>query len=208
MKRARTMKRLAWVLIAAGAASVAAPLAAQSYVSDVEPFIEAVRTRDGDKATQLVNDRPTILNTRNAKGQTALIVALSRSDDLWTRFLLGKGADPSFPASNGDTPLIAAARVGFTDGMDLLLQLGAKVDAANRMGETPLIVAVQQRQLDAVKMLIAQGANPDRKDSAAGYSARDYAKRDTRSRDILAVIESAKKPADKPKAKDLDSFKL
>jgi hypothetical protein len=58
-----------------------------------------------------------------------------------------------------------------------------------------------------VKLLLAKGADPDKKDSAAGYSARDYAKRDTRSRALLAAIESVAKP--KPaKTEDLDSFKL
>jgi ankyrin repeat protein len=61
------------------------------------------------------------------------------------------------------------------------------------MGETALIVAVQQRHTEIVKLLLAAGADPDRSDSAAGYSARDYAKRDTRSRDMLKLIE-AKKP--------------
>jgi hypothetical protein len=56
-------------------------------------------------------------------------------------------------------------------------------------------------------LLLAKGADPDRKDAAAGYSARDYAKRDTRSRDILGAIESARKP-NPAKADDLDSFKL
>ena len=37
------------------------------------------------------------------------------------------------------------------------------------------------------------GANPDKPDSAAGYSARDYAARDNRGRQILQLIE-AKKP--------------
>ena len=102
---------------------------------------------------------------------------------------------------------MTAARVGYTDAVDLLLQLGARVDATNKMGETALIMAVQQRQLDSVKLLLAKGADPDKKDAAAGYSARDYAKRDTRARDILAAIEASgkSKPA---KAEDLDSFKL
>jgi hypothetical protein len=41
--------------------------------------------------------------------------------------------------------------------------------------------------------LLAAGANPDKTDNAAGYSARDYAARDNRSRDIFKLIE-AKKP--------------
>ena len=89
--------------------------------------------------------------------------------------------------------MIAAARVGFQDAAEWLLGQGAKVDGANRMGETPLIIAVQQRQVALVKVLLAAGANPDKPDSAAGLSARDYAKRDGRSREIISAIE-AKKP--------------
>ena len=142
------MKRFA--LIALGLASLLmAPAIGQSYVSDAEPFISAVDDRDGDKVTSLLDTRPSLVNSRNLKGLIALNIVIARSDDTWLRFLLGRGADPNLAASNGDTPLIAAARVGFTDAIELLLSRGAKVNAANRMGETPLIVAVQQRQLPA-----------------------------------------------------------
>ena len=205
MKRSGDLRRFVLVALAA---MLAMPVSAQ-YVSDAEPFINAVRDSDGDKATELLGKRPTVVNSRNSKGETALNIAISRSDEMWTRFLVGKGADPNLQQSNGDTPLIAAARVGFMDAIELLLQRGAKVDLANRMGETPLIVAVQQREVDAVKMLLANGANPDKSDSAAGYSARDYAKRDTRTLQILAAIEAAGKAKAKPaNASDLDSFTL
>ena len=69
---------------------------------------------------------------------------------------------------------------------------GALVDKANRLGETALIVAVQQRQPAIVSTLLKLGANPDKTDHAAGYSARDYAKRDTRSRELLKLIETVK----------------
>jgi uncharacterized protein len=198
------MNRLALIALALVAAST--PSVAQ-YVSDAEPFITAVRGRDGNKATELIEARPSLVNTRNVKGETALNIAIARSDDLWMKFLIGKGANVNLAASNGDTPLMTAARVGYTDAVDLLLQLGAKIDAENRMGETALILAVQQRRVDAVKLLMAKGADPDKKDSAAGYSARDYAKRDTRNRELLAAIEAAAKP--KPaKSEDIDSFKL
>ena len=65
------------------------------------------------------------------------------------------------------------------------------------MGETPLIIAVQQREVPIVRQLLDAGANPDRTDTAAGYSARDYATRDPRAHDILQLIEDKKpKPAD------------
>ena len=79
--------------------------------------------------------------------------------------------------------------------MQWLIALGAKVDAANRMGETPLIIAVQQRELPIARLLLDAGANPDKSDAAAGYSARDYATRDPRARDILKLIEDKKPKA-------------
>jgi ankyrin repeat protein len=72
------------------------------------------------------------------------------------------------------------------------------VDATNRSGETALIVAVQQRDTRLVRQLLDRGADPDHADSVAGYSARDYASRDPRARDIQKLIND-KKP--KPAAK-------
>ncbi len=176
---------------------MAAPAGAQSvsYGYDGGKFVAAVRDRDGGKAMELLQARgPTILDARDEKGETGLIVAISKRDELWTSFLLQQGADPNFPARNGDTPLIAAARIGFTEAAAQLLRRKVKVDADNRMGETALIIAVQQRQVPMVKMLLEAGANPDKTDSAAGYSARDYAKRDTRTREILKLIEAKAPP--------------
>ena len=202
------MRKALWILLAA--ASLTSPAMAQ-YASDAEGFITAVRERDGDKAFELIGKNPLIVNGRNAKGETPLNVALSRSDEQWTNFLLSRKANPNQQDGNGDTPLISAARVGYSDAVETLLALGAKVDTANRMGETPLIVAVQSRELGTVKLLLAKGANPDKADSAAGYSARDYAKRDARAHDILAAIEASKalgKAATKPADVKLDDFKL
>ena len=175
------------------------PATAQQLTAKSYDFVHAVEQRNGDKATELLNDNPPgIVNSRNGEGDTALIIAIERSDPDWTGFLIKKGADINLGGHGGDTPLIAAARVGFEDAVEWLLSLGAKVDASNRMGETPLIIAVQQRQPQIVRVLLNAGADPDKQDSAAGYSARDYAKRDTRSRQILELIE-AKKP--KPPAR-------
>ena len=69
------------------------------------------------------------------------------------------------------------------------------------MGETALIVAVQQRQPPVVKLLLEAGANPDKADHAAGYSARDYAKRDTRSREILQADRDVKQAESRSPAK-------
>jgi uncharacterized protein len=160
--------------------------------SDGDQFIDAVQKRDGDKATDLIASHPTIIDARNAKGDTGLIIAIRASDRDWTGFLLNKGADPNLQGANGDTPLITAAKSGFDEAAQWLIGLGARVDGTNKMGETPLIIAVQQRDVPLVKTLLAAGADPDHSDAAAGYSARDYATRDARARDILKLINDKK----------------
>lgn len=184
----RNLAILATSLIGFGSPALA------QYNGDSEQFVDAVEKADNNKALELLQNHPTVVDARNEKGDTALIIALERSDRDWTGFLLNKGADPNLATPTGDTPLIVAARAGFEEAAEWLLSMGAKVDAANHMGETPLIIAVQQRQPELVKVLLNAGANPDRSDSAAGYTARDYAARDPRARDILKLIQ-AKKPA-------------
>ena len=174
--------------------AVTAPAIAQSGGYDGVQFVDAVRNKDGDKVTAAVRKNgPGIVNAKDVKGDTGLIVAITDRNEDFTAYLLNQGADPNLAGSGGDTPLIAAARVGYEDAAEWLLGQGAKIDGTNRMGETALIIAVQQRQVAMVKMLLAAGANPDKPDAAAGLSARDYAKRDGRSREIIQAIE-AKKP--------------
>ena len=185
------------IAFAAAALAALSPAAAQDMGlgSNGDQFVDAVQKSDGDKATDLIKAHPTIIDARNGKGDTGLIIAIGRSDPNWTGFLLNKGADPNLPGANGDTPLIAAAKVGFEDAATWLLSLGAKVDGTNKMGETALIIAVQQRDATMVRLLLNAGADPDKADAAAGYSARDYAIRDTRDREILKLINDKKPKA-------------
>lgn len=186
------MKQLAFAVFVA-AALAPAPVLAQSSSTAGDDFVQAVKKSDGDKAIAALTARPSgIVDSKDNDGNTGLIIAINRNDETWTGYLLNKGADPNLAGKAGDTPLIAASRVGLQQAVEWLLKLGAKVDAPNRMGETPLIIAVQRRELPVVRMLLEAGANPDRSDAAAGFSARDYAKRDPRARDILKLIEDKK----------------
>ncbi|GAA3899591.1 hypothetical protein GCM10022276_18040 [Sphingomonas limnosediminicola] len=196
------MKAFNFAQLAVGTAlGLASPAAAQMTGGGYKgvEFVEAVRKSDGDKAMELLtSSAPGIVDSKADDGNTALIVALMRRDEEWTGFLLNKGADPNLAGKGGDTPLIVASRIGFDQAVEWLLSMGAKADTSNRMGETPLIVAVQARQTPVVKLLLNAGADPDRTDTAAGYSARDYAQRDPRARDIQQLIQAKKpKPAGK-----------
>ena len=184
----RTLRAL---VIAAALAS--APAAAQLTGSDGEAFVAALREGESSKALDLV-EKPgsTVVNYRGGDGNGGLHIVMRNRNANWVGFLLSRGADPNIPDKNGDTPLILAARLGFSEGAARTLMHGALVDKTNKLGETALIVAVQQRQAGIVKMLLEAGADPDRTDHASGYSARDYAKRDNRSQDILKLIETVK----------------
>lgn len=183
-------KRAALAMALAG---LAAPAAAQLTGYEGMRFVDAIGDGKDSDAIQLLEANPNIVDARNANGETALVVAVAARNRGWVGELLRSGADPNLASRNGDTPLIAAARIGYTEAAQWLIGRKARVDDTNRMGETPLIIAVQQRHMPVIKLLLEEGANPDKTDSAAGLSARDYATRDTRNREILRMIE-AKKP--------------
>jgi ankyrin repeat protein len=174
-----------------------APAVGQSQYSvngsEGEAFLEAIEKGDNNKAIPLIEEPGSrVANYKGYKGETALHIATRKRELDWVGYLLKKGADPNIGDSQGDTALIIASRIGFEEAVEWMLRLGARVDTPNRRGETALIVAVQQRQPAIVKMLLENGADPDKQDHASGYSAREYAKRDTRSHEILSLIETVK----------------
>ncbi len=180
------------------------PAAAQ--FSDSYKFLKAVRDREGQDVTDLLNEPgSTLVNTRDiSTGESALHIVVARRDSVWINFLIQKGANPNIRDNKGVTPLILATQLRFADGVDALISKGARVDDPNSAGETPLILAVQLRDVVLVRRFLKAGANPDRTDSRAGMSARDYALADGRSSAVLAEIEAH--DAEKAGKKAVPSF--
>ena len=176
---------------------VASPAAAQR-VSDGYAFLKAVKDRDGAAATNLVATPGSVIikSTARDTGDGALHIIVRERDLTWLGFLLGKDARVDLQNDQGDTPLALAAQIGWVEGAQVLLGTRASVDLANNRGETPLILAVHRRDLPMVRLLVGAGANPAHTDNVAGYSALDYAKRDSRSAGIVRLLEEG---ATKPK---------
>ncbi|MFN3864746.1 MAG: ankyrin repeat domain-containing protein [Erythrobacter sp.] len=153
---------------------LAVPAAAQ-FQSEGYKFLEAVKDRDGDVATDMLNKPGTqVINTRDiTSGDTGLHLVVQRRDVLWIRFLLQRGADPNIRNKKGITPLQLATAMGFIDGVEALIRGGANVNVGDQTGETPLIAAVHQRNPELVRVLLAHGADPDHNDNS-GRSARQY----------------------------------
>lgn len=204
------LKKAFFLVVAVGLALPAtlgfvAP-AAMAQFSDSYNFLKAVKDRKGEEAEKFLSEPGSvIINTRDATtGETALHIVIQRRDSTWLGYLLQKGANPNLADKKGTTPLMLATQLGYVDGIDWLVRKKATVDQTNRAGETALILAVQLRNAEAVRALLQAGANPDKTDSRAGYSARDYAKQDGRASAIAAIIESRDKADVTKKPAELD----
>lgn len=183
------------------AMAICVPAAAQSgggqaggmRFPDSFAFIKGVRERDGSTVERILsNPASTAINMRDPDTSEAALHILARGRDItWLAFLLGRGARPDIQMRDGTTPLGLAASIGWVDGAQQLIARGANVNLGNNRGETPLILAVQGRHMDIIRILVAQGADPNRQDSAAGYSALDYARRDARDAGIVRLLEAA-----------------
>lgn len=192
------IRRSSAAIGAAIALSLAAAPAGAQRLSDGYTFLKAVKERDGTKATALLAEPgSTVVNSRDRTTGDGALHQVVRGRDLnWLGFLIGKGARRDLQNNDGDTPLALAARIGWVEGAELLLNQRAAVDLANSRGETPLILAVHNRDAATVRLLLSAGANPNRTDSAAGYSALDYARQDRRSTMIAKMLEAGPaKPA-------------
>ena len=186
-------RRVNWAFGLAFAGLLAGGLNAQILVgTDGEAFLSAIRDQDGAKVESIAGKGANVVNYRGYDGDTPLTIAAAKRSGTYIAYLLGKGADTNLSDRGGDTPLMIAARSGFNDGIERLLRVGANVDATNRKGETALIAAVQRRHPLTVRRLLEAGADADKADFAAGFSARDYARRDTRNPDLLRLIETVK----------------
>lgn len=166
-------------------AVLAMPVQAQ-FFSDGYEFLKAVKDRDGDAATQALNEPgSTIINARDlSTGETALHITVARRDVLWTKFLIQRGANPNIRDKKGVSPLQLAVGLGFIEGVEALLDAGAEIDINDTAGETPLIAAVHRRDVPLIRLLLSKGANPDRTDNS-GRSARDYAELSISNRAIV-----------------------
>ena len=70
-------------------------------------------------------------------------------------------------SETGSTALHSAARYGSVEGIVLLLDLHAEVNARDQEGRTPLFVACSspRKEIEVVRLLLANGADPEIRDT-------------------------------------------
>jgi ankyrin repeat protein len=142
---------------------------------DVLVLIDALIERGADTNARLSDTLPYRggLNPTwlEEVGATPFYRAAASGDIEVMRLLLERGADPDVTASDGSTPLMAAAGVGWLPGitfewppedalaaLELCLELGNDVNAANADGLTALHGAAFRGWNLAVRLLVENGA--------------------------------------------------
>ena len=128
------------------------------------------------------------INAYGVKGRTCLQVAAARGHLPLVQYLIDRGADVNFPASDdgGLTALQSAAREGYTEVVDYLIDTGADVRAApaKNRGVTVLEAAagaednssrsyklfeeIERELVSTFKSLLALGAPVNRTNSTSG----------------------------------------
>ena len=110
-------------------------------------------------------------NTKNAQGETPLILAARNNCIDTARYLLQAKADSMAKLGWDETAIYYAAVHGNTEIVGLLLDAGVAVDTKTEKGWTPLMAAAALGHLDTVRKLLE--ANPKRDSTFGGQSPLD-----------------------------------
>ncbi len=122
------------------------------------PFLAAVKMGDVD-LIDIFLARKMDINTSDASGRTALMIAAENGHQEAVKFLLGRKADTTRRNNEGHTALSFAAHAGSIECALLLVSSGALVNVASNDGNTPLMLAVDADAADVVALLLGHRAD-------------------------------------------------
>jgi ankyrin repeat protein len=178
---ARGYVEIARVLIDAGADLEAEVVASQ----DKSHPLHSAASGGHVAMAALLIERGAKVDSRDSRGYTPLIVAITNGRAETAQLLLNAGADPIAEESTyHDTSLHLAALMNLPEMGKLLLAKGVDINLrSNHNGETPLFYATVERSFEMVAFLLSEGADPNIPDKSG---TRPYLRAsDKRIRDLL-----------------------
>ena len=166
------------------------------------PLMAAAKGGDAEIVRQLLDNGADIhaAKTGEDEGETALIFALASGNKEAATLLLDEGASWDIAGPSQFTPLMGAARHGFTSIVQRLLESGAEVNVektGNDLHWTALTFAAWQGQADACRILLEHGASVDTA-TEAGWTPLHWAVRDGFTDTVKILLAGGADP-DKPK---------
>ncbi len=134
-------------------------------------LVQALRDESSKVAAALLAHPELKVDATTQAGETALMMAALMGDLDWTKRLIDRGGQVN---RDGWAPLHYAASGPEPKVLVLLLERGAKIDAASPNRSTPLMMAARYGHEDSALLLLARGADPrarnDQKLSAADFA--------------------------------------
>lgn len=94
-----------------------------------------------------------------SENNSALVESIEKNNETIFDLLMEAGANPNSKNTDGELPLIAAARHGRTEMLKCLLDKGANVNAKKTSGIDALQTAVDQKHLECAELLIKAGVD-------------------------------------------------
>ena len=112
-----------------------------------------------EKVLEMLSQRTTNINAQCIDGWTPLHVAVRTGNEMATKFLLEKGANPNITDNDGETVLHDAEKQS-EKFIEMLAQRCTNIDVKAKDGMTPLHRAVFHRNEPVVKLLLEKGETP------------------------------------------------
>jgi Txe/YoeB family toxin of toxin-antitoxin system len=125
-----------------------------------------------DSLLDKISNVKDIVNMRNEKGDTFLIIASNNGNLQAVRALIEYGADLSLEDAKGNNALIIAAEKGHLDVVDELLFRKVNINSLGQYKRTALMAAAENGHIRVVKFLLKKGAKVSIKDGY-GQTALD-----------------------------------
>lgn len=142
----------------------------------INDLMNAIRINDVKEVVSIIHNQKNIVNQKNSKGYSPLLLAAYYDNLDILKKLLDAGANVNDRESAGNTSLIAATLKGYKSVVQELLNFNADPNIQNYSGETALFYACSFNHEDIAKLLLKHGAAIDLKDSR-GVSALEQGKK-------------------------------
>ena len=136
------------------AVAVAAPVVCgSSYSAESRGLIEAAAAGDLARIESLIQAKSP-LDTQDANGRTALLIAVEKDHAGIARALIAAGASVNVQAANMDTPWLLAGAAGRTEVLRAMIPAGPDLSIRNRFGGNALIPACERGHVETIELLL------------------------------------------------------
>jgi len=137
------------------------------YLLDIgaNPSVLHAPARDGDlRVCQKLLANGATIDALDSQNRTALWYAVKSGESSSTKYLLDNGANPNVRGGHlQNTILHAAVEENDLNMCQILVAMGANIDALDLQNGTPLMYAVKYNRSDVARYLLENGANPNTK---------------------------------------------